>query len=48
MKKLISTIGGSGEGGTLGGAHGGASQALTAAFDNDELKEQVRKLTQEV
>jgi hypothetical protein len=40
MKKLISTLG--------GGSEGGASQAMTAAFDNDELKELIRKLSQDV
>lgn len=40
MKKLISSLG--------GGSDGGASQAMTAAFDNDELKEQVRKLAHDV
>ena len=44
MKKLISSIGGSAD----GGSHGGASNAMAAAFDNDELKEQVKKLAQEV
>ena len=40
MKKLISTLG--------GGSEGSTSQAMTAAFDNDELKEQVRKLAHDV